>query len=94
MSEEKFGVSVHGSHDVRGGDDLSDFVDLATQGLWLLHAPHVPEWIVPWNASTGECVEVGTMPLVWEITWVIGAQFTSEWPDRGSLFVSVLVVVR
>ena len=55
---------------------------------------NVPEWIVVRDASTGECIEVRSMPSIWEVAWVIRFQNTTERPDWYFLFSSVLVVVR
>jgi hypothetical protein len=41
VSEEKFGVSIHRGHELRGCDDFTNLFDRIIEGsiLWILEAP-------------------------------------------------------
>ena len=45
-------------------------------------------WI---NASVGKIVKIGSVPFIWEVTWIVWSEFTLEWPN-GILFVVTILV--
>ena len=94
VSEEKLGVSVHGGHDLGCGDDLTDLADRVAKSLWSFKAPEIPKGMADLDATTGEGIEIRTVPLVWEVAGVSWAELALEWPDWVWLVVSVLIVVR
>ena len=96
VSEEKFGVSIHGGHDFGSSDDLTDFLDGVIEWgfVWVFKAPYIPKSLTYFNAPIGESIEVRSMPFVWEVAWVSGTELASEWPFWGVLFISVLIIVR
>ena len=93
MSEEKLCVSVHRGDEIRSGDNLANLVEFTSKCFWLLHAEKIEERMAWLNASAGEVVEITTMPLVREAAWVVWPEFTFEWPDGVSFFVTILVVI-
>ena len=52
VSEEKFGVSIHGGHELRGCDDFTDLFDSIIEGRFVrvLEAPQVPKSLADLNA--------------------------------------------
>ena len=97
VSEEKFGVSVHGGHELRGSDDFTDLFDFGIEGrfVWVLEAPQIPKSLTNFDAVIfGKGVQVRAMPFIWEITWVSGAELASKWPFWGFFFISMLIIVR
>jgi hypothetical protein len=45
VSEEKFGVSIHGGHDLRSSDEFTDLLDFSIEGFFVrvLEAPQIPK---------------------------------------------------
>ena len=61
VSEEKFGVSVHGGHELRGCDDLTNLLDSIIERsiLWVFETPQIPKSLSYLDAIVlGERVEV------------------------------------
>ena len=61
VSEEKFGVSIHGGHDLRGSDEFTDLLDFSIEGFFVrvLEAPQIPKNLTDLDAVIfGECVQV------------------------------------
>ena len=61
VSEEKFGVSIHGGHELGSSDDLTDLLDCIKEWftLWVLKAPYIPKSLADVDAfACGEGVEV------------------------------------
>ena len=52
VSEEKFGVSIHGGHDLRGCDDFTDLLDsiIKRRFVRVLEAPQIPKNMADLNA--------------------------------------------
>ena len=93
VSEEELCVSVHGSHDVGSGDDVTELFHLVAHCFGSFLAPHLEEGVVDWNAAGGELVKVRFLPLVWYLAGIVWSELTLEWPVLLVLFVSVLIVV-
>ena len=45
VSEEKFGISIHGGHELGSSDDLTDLLDSVIEGwfIWIFKAPYIPK---------------------------------------------------
>ena len=96
VSEEKFGVSIHGGHDLGSSDDLTDFLDGVIEWgfVWVFKAPYIPKSLTDFDASLGEGVQVRSMPDVWEVAWVSGTELASEWPFWGGFMSTMLIIIR
>ena len=95
VSEEKFGVSIHGSHELGSSDNLTNLLDGVIEWwfVWVFKTPYIPKSLTDFDTSLGEGVEVRSMPDVWEVAWVSGTEFTPEWPFWGGFMSSVLIVI-
>ena len=68
--------------------------EFATHCFGFLHAPKIEESSAWRDTSIGEVIKVGTMPLVWEATWICRSEFTFEWPNWVIFLLTKLVIVR
>ena len=95
VSEEKFGVSIHGGHDLGSGDNLTDLLNgvIERSFVWIFKAPYIPKSLTDLNAPIGEGVEVRSMPLVWEVAWVSRTELAPEWPYWVGFVSSMLIVI-
>ena len=60
VSEEKFGISIHGGHKLGSSDNLTDLLDSVIEGwfIWIFKAPYIPKSRAYLNASLCKGVEV------------------------------------
>ena len=60
VSEEKFGISIHGCHELGSSDDLTNLFDSIIEGcfVWIFKAPNIPKSLANFNTSLGKGVEV------------------------------------
>ena len=95
VSEEKFGVSIHGGHDLGSSDDLTNFLDGVIEWgfVWVFKAEYIPKSLTDFNAAIGEGIEVRSMPFVWEVAWVSGTELASEWPFWVGFVSTMLIII-
>ena len=95
VSEEKFGVSIHGGHDLGSSDNLTDLLNgvMERSIFWVFKAPYIPKSLTYFNAPIGEGIEVRSMPFVWEVAWVSGTELASEWPFWVGFVSTMLIII-
>ena len=96
VSEEKFGVSIHGSYELGSSDNLTNLLDGVIEWwfVWVFKTPYIPKSLTDFDTSLGEGVEVRSMPNVWEVAWVSGTELASEWPFWGGFMSTMLIIIR
>ena len=93
MSEEELSVAVHRCHDVRRSDDLADVYEVETEVIRTLVAPDIEQRVVERDTTGCQLVQIGALPLIWDVAGIVWSELTSEGPDWVFFFVSELVVI-
>ena len=96
VSEEKFGVSIHGSYELGSSDNLTNLLDGVIEWwfVWVFKTPYIPKSLTDFDTSLGEGVEVRSMPDVWEVAWVSGTELASEGPFWVGFMSTMLIIIR